>query len=72
MLENNWNLIAKHLAKEPNEREEQVLNELKQGNPSAKKTLDDSIEAWNAVTPNSKNYNKKRVQTLMGLKIIFL
>lgn len=70
MLENIWNLIAKQLANETNDSEREELDKLSKENPSVKKAIDEASEAWNKVTPNSKKYNKKRVQTLLDLKII--
>ncbi|MEN8121710.1 MAG: FecR domain-containing protein [Bacteroidota bacterium] len=70
MLENNWNLIAKHLAKETNDSEEAELNNLIKENPSVKKIINDSKVALGIVMPSSKSYNKKRIKTLIDLKII--
>lgn len=69
MLKEHWNLIAKHLAKETNDSEEAELRKLIKEYPSIEKVIDDSKLAWNAVMPNAKNYNKKRIETLIDIKI---
>jgi len=69
MLEKHWNLIAKHLAKETNDSEEAKLRELIKEYPSIEKVIDESKLGWSAVMPNAKSYNKKRIETLIDIKI---
>ena len=68
-MESIWNLVAKHLAKETNDIEEEELSKLIKNDPSVKKVVDDSRIVWKGIDDNSKKYNKERIKSLIDKKI---
>lgn len=69
MLDNIWKLIVKKISKEADKNETNSLKRISEEDLSVKKAFNESQEIWNKVSPNYKNYDKKRIKELIDFKI---
>ena len=71
MKDNNWELIAKHLAKETNSEENELVKNLKLNDAVFSKEYSATKKIWSSISINYKNqnYNKERIYNLIEAKI---
>ncbi len=69
MNQKEWNLIAKHLAKETNELEEEEFLKLIETDISFKKVYNDSNLLWEELQVDRSEFDRKRIMDLRDRKI---
>ena len=69
MKDNNWELIAKHLAKETNSEENELVKNLLRNDAKFSKEYSATKKIWNSIDYKNKNYNKERIYKLIEAKI---
>ncbi len=69
MTQENWNLIAKHLAKETNEAEAIKINILIETNDEFRAAYSDSSKLWFGIKKTPTVFDKKRIEYLREHRI---
>ncbi len=69
MKDNNWELIAKHLAKETNSEENELVINLKQNDAEFSKEYSTAEEMLSAISYSKTKFDKERIYKLIEKKI---
>ncbi len=69
MNDYNWELIAKYLAGETNDSEEQEFQDLLENDAQFRKEFEESRIAWSGITASHHDFDKERVKALCEQKI---